>query len=99
MYRYSTAVTYHRTSPSRALPDQPDAEMTPDVKTMFAQFKRVHVHDCTDDRPWSHKELAMAIVEQWEQGKSMTILNTKRDALLVYREFGNADYAYSAPEY
>ena len=73
--------------PSRALPDQPDAEMTPDVKTMFAQFKRVHVHDCTDDRPWSHKELAMAIVEQWEQGKSiLTILNTKRDALLVYRE-------------
>jgi CRISPR-associated endonuclease/helicase Cas3 len=72
---------------SRALPDDSDTEITPDVKTMFAQFKRVHVHDCTDSGPWSHEELATEIAEQWNQNRSvLAILNTKRDALLVYRE-------------
>ena len=54
---------------------------------MFAEFKRVQVKDCTDSKPWSREELAMKVGEQWQQDKSvLVILNTKRDALLVYRE-------------
>lgn len=72
---------------SRALPDRSDAEITPDLKTMFAQFKRVQLHDSTDSGPWSHEELSMRVVEQWERNKSvLVILNTKRDALRIYKE-------------
>ncbi|MGI6036050.1 MAG: CRISPR-associated helicase Cas3' [Limnochordia bacterium] len=79
---------------SRALPDNSDAEITPDVKNMFAQFKRVHLHDCTDSRPWSHEELAMEVVKQWQQNKSvLAILNTKRDALLVYQKLAERNIA------
>lgn len=76
--------------PSRALPDHPNAEITPDVRTMFTQFRRVRLHDCTDCGTWSHEELATAVAEQWQQSKSvLAILNTKRDALLVYRKLAD----------
>lgn len=83
----ATQPLLHTVEPhSRALPDKQDAEITPDLATMFAQFKRVHIHDCTDSGPWSHEELAVRILEQWDHGKSvLVVLNTKRDALLVYQ--------------
>ncbi|NMB45490.1 MAG: CRISPR-associated helicase Cas3' [Firmicutes bacterium] len=96
----STAVLCTATQPllhtvkprSRALPDEQDAEITPDVKSMFAQFKRVHLQDRTDSKPWSHEELAMEILEQWEQKRSvLAILNTKRDALRVYQKLSERE--------
>ncbi|MCR3923334.1 MAG: CRISPR-associated helicase Cas3', partial [Firmicutes bacterium] len=91
----STAVLCTATQPllhtlelkSRALPNDPDAEITPDVKAMFAQFKRVNLHDCTDSAPLSHEQLASQMVEQSENGKSvLAIVNTKRDAQRVYQQ-------------
>lgn len=90
----STAVLCTATQPllhtlepkSRALPNHPDAEITPDVKAMFTQFKRVNLHDCTDSALWNHKQLASRMVEQSESGKSvLAIVNTKRDALQVFQ--------------
>ncbi|MEN1760940.1 CRISPR-associated helicase Cas3' [Anoxynatronum sibiricum] len=70
---------------SRALSSKAISEITPDVKALFQQFKRVKVNDETHGNYWTHEVLAGKIMTAAETTASvLAIFNTKKDAALVY---------------
>lgn len=76
----------------KALPNNPKAEIAPNIKDMFARLKRVQVNDYTCS-PCNYEDLASQMVSYMAKNQSvLAIVNTKRDALLVYQELKKYPY-------
>lgn len=64
-----------------------DAELMPDVPALFAAIQRHKIHDRRKPGGWAHDETArLAINETRAAGSCLVVVNTKREALSIYRE-------------
>ena len=64
-----------------------DAEIMPDVAALFAQIRRYEVFDQRKAGGWDHTEAAkLAATETRELGSCLVVVNTKREALSIFRE-------------
>lgn len=63
----------------------PDSEMMPEVKELFADLRRVEVHNLQKDEGWSFDEVAdLAIEEIMQCGSCLVIVNTKKAAQKIF---------------
>jgi CRISPR-associated endonuclease/helicase Cas3 len=63
-----------------------NAGIMPDVATLFAQIRRYEVFDRRKAGGWDHAEAAgLAVGETRELGSCLVVVNTKREALSIYR--------------
>jgi len=68
-------------------------ELMPDVDKLFADLKRVYVHDCRKSSGWSFQEIAALAVEQVKKdGSCLVVVNTKKAARLTFKEAQNAGF-------
>lgn len=64
-----------------------NAEIMPDVPALFAQIRRYETLDQRKPGGWEHIEAAqLAIAETQRAGSCLVIVNTKREALSIFRE-------------
>jgi CRISPR-associated endonuclease/helicase Cas3 len=64
-----------------------DAEIMRDVAELFTQIPRYEVYDRRKPGGWDHAEAAaLAVAETRELGSCLVVVNTKREALSIYRE-------------
>lgn len=63
----------------------PDSEMMPEVKELFADLRRVEVHNLQKDEGWSFDEVAdLAIKEIAQCASCLVIVNTKKAAQKIF---------------
>ncbi len=62
-------------------------ELMPNVRKLFADLKRVHVHDLRKSPGWSHSEIAILAVEQVRtSGNCLVVANTKKAARIILED-------------
>lgn len=84
----ATQPLLHRVDPDKgAIRLTQDAEIMPDVPELFARLRRCQVHDQRKAGGWPHTEAAqLAILETRQSGSCLVVVNTKREALSIYKE-------------
>jgi len=64
-----------------------DASMTGDVEGLFASMRRHETHDRRKPRGWEHGEVAqLAGAEVPRAGSCLVVVNTKKEAVSIFRE-------------
>jgi CRISPR-associated endonuclease/helicase Cas3 len=64
-----------------------DAEIMPDVAMLFAQIRRYEVYDRRKAAGWDHVEAAeLAAAETRTAGSCLVVVNTKREALSIFKK-------------
>jgi len=62
-----------------------DNEIMPDIKTLFADLKRVEVENKIKPQGWETDEIASLAIEQTnDSGSCLVIVNTKKNAQAIY---------------
>jgi CRISPR-associated endonuclease/helicase Cas3 len=68
-------------------------ELMPDIGKLFADLKRVHIHDCRKSPGWKYFEIAALAVDQVKQGGScLVVVNTKKAAHMIFDEANKEGY-------
>src|ERR1019366_7949942 len=63
------------------------AEIMPDVPALFAHIRRYETYDSRRQGGWEHTEAAqLAIKETRRAGSCLVVVNTKREALSIFKE-------------
>lgn len=64
-----------------------DAEIMPDVAELFNKIQRCEIYDRRKPGAWEHKEAAQfAVAETRRAGSCLVVVNTKREALAIFKE-------------
>jgi CRISPR-associated endonuclease/helicase Cas3 len=75
---------------SRALQITPGQQMTPDIKRLFEELKRVEVYDRRKPGGWTVEEVAKLAKEELAETKSVLIIvNTKKAAVDLFQKLKN----------
>jgi CRISPR-associated endonuclease/helicase Cas3 len=62
-------------------------ELMPDIGKLFADLKRVHVHDCRKSPGWTYPEIAsLAVGQVKENGSCLVVVNMKKAARIIFEE-------------
>ncbi|MBF0384076.1 MAG: CRISPR-associated helicase Cas3' [Magnetococcales bacterium] len=68
------------------------AEIIPDVSILFEDLKRVELLDLRKPGGWSLEEvISLALAEVKKSGSCLVVVNTKKDAQLLYRLIENSE--------
>jgi CRISPR-associated endonuclease/helicase Cas3 len=84
----ATQPLLHRVDSSKgAIRIRENAEIMPDVPALFAQIIRYQTYDRRKPGGWEHPEAAqLAIDETRRAGSCLVVVNTKREALSIFKE-------------
>jgi CRISPR-associated endonuclease/helicase Cas3 len=64
-----------------------NAEIIPDVTALFAEIRRYETYDKRKPGGWAYAETAqLAVAETRRVGSCLVVVNTKREALSIYKE-------------
>lgn len=64
-----------------------DNEIMPDVRILFNDLQRVHVHDYRKSSGWTYPEIASLAIKQVEEsGSCLVVVNTKKAARVIFEE-------------
>ena len=64
-----------------------DAEIIQDVAALFAQIRRYEIYDRRKEGGWDHAEASeLALAETRKLGSCLVVVNTKREALSIFKE-------------
>ncbi|MBN1364452.1 MAG: CRISPR-associated helicase Cas3' [Syntrophaceae bacterium] len=62
-------------------------ELMPDINKLFADLKRVHLHDRRKSSGWAYPEIAALAVEQVKENRScLVVVNLKKAARAIFEE-------------
>ncbi|MBN2266865.1 MAG: CRISPR-associated helicase Cas3' [Candidatus Babeliaceae bacterium] len=68
-------------------------ELMPDVGRMFAELKRVSIHDSRKAKGWTYLEIAKLSFEQVKnEGNCLVVVNTKKAARIIFEEAKNKSF-------
>lgn len=71
------------------IPDE--YELVNDTQELFANLKRVDIHDCCKSSGWSEDDIVELILKQYsDKGNCLVIVNTKRWAKALYKRCRDA---------